>query len=74
MPEMKWDIDGVSVDVDNNLYIEGELKTGYDPDDGTSNEYTITAPASDLRTFDPATATINQLMAFVATLAKDLVG
>ena len=40
----------------------------------TENTYTITAPSSELRTFDPATATLGQLRDFVATLAADIMG
>jgi hypothetical protein len=37
--------------------------------------YTITDPAGgDVRTFNPNTASVNELMDFVATLAKDIMG
>lgn len=41
----------------------------------TQNAYTVTAPAGGYsRTFDPNTATLGELMDFVATLAKDIQG
>ena len=76
----KWNLDGVSVDNQDNMTITGDLAVTGDltitGDLGLNGgqTYTVTAASSPSRVFNPATATLNQLMDFVATLAKDLVG
>ena len=71
----KCNWDGVSIDTSNNMTVAGDLTvTGDIKPNGGGQTYSVTAAATPLRAFDPATATVNQLMDFVATLAKDLVG
>ena len=40
----------------------------------TQNTYSVTEPAVPLRTLDPETATLGDLIDFVATLASDIMG
>ena len=71
----KWNLDGVRVDEDNNMTIGGDLTvTGDIKPGGGSQTYIVTAAVTPLRTFNPATADLGDLMDFVATLAKDIVG
>ena len=71
----KCNWDGVTVDKQNNVTIGGDLTvTGDIKPAGGGQTYTVTAAVTPLRTFNPATATLDQLMDFVATLAKDIVG
>jgi hypothetical protein len=66
----KWDIEGVRVDQNNVMHAEGGFSGGI----VTGNSYSITQPSGgDVRTFNPATATIDELMDFVATLAGDII-
>ena len=71
----KCNWDGVSIDTANNMTVAGDLTvTGDIKPNGGGQTYAVTAASVPTRTFNPATATVNQLMDFVATLAKDLVG
>ena len=70
----KWNLSGVSADSNNNVTIGGDLTVTGDIKPNGGQTYSVTAASSPLRTFDPSTATLNQLMDFVATLAKDIVG
>ena len=65
----KFNLDGFSVSDDNVCTATGGFVGGIK----TTEEYTITPPSGgDVRTFNPNTATINELMDFVATLAGDV--
>ena len=74
MASNKWSLDGVFVDAQNNMTVTGNMTVNGNIKPAGGQVYDVTAPAVDVRTFNPATATINDLYDFVATLAKDLVG
>lgn len=65
----KLNIDGFSVSTANVCTAEGGFVGGIE----TGEAYTIDSPdGGAVRTFDPDTATLAELMDFVATLAGDI--
>jgi hypothetical protein len=70
MPD-KFNLNGFSINENNVCTAAGGFVGSITIPEAAS--YTVGAPSGgDVRTFDPDTATMGELMDFVATLARDL--
>lgn len=74
MPD-KWSLAGVRVDINDNMFVDGDLTVDGDiKPNGGGETYNVTAAATPKRTFNPASTNTQEIADVLATFMKDMVG